>query len=447
MDKYIIDISEQKSFMLSKTVTNTVNQRSEAVHEIISSKPTFVEKWGLLICLGILVLLLSGTWFVKYPDIINTRGKLTAVNAPKEIIVRQEGRLVKLFVSNNQKVKRNEIIGWIESTAKHKDVLALSAQLDSSITWLNLGQTEKISQLFNNHYSNLGEIQESYRLFVVAWQQFRDYQVDGFYVKKRSLLIEETHYLESIGKTIEHQNELTAQDLSLAEETFKMNKILLEEDVLSKEQFRLEKSKYVNKEMAVPQQQANLLSNRSQQREKIREIQQLDHDMEQQKIIFQQALHSLRSAIDDWMKKYVLQSPIDGKVVFIVSLQENQFLPTGRILGYINPDETRYYVETNLVQYNFGKIDTGLKVQLRFDAYPYEEAGFVEGTLSYVSSIPSDSGFWATVRLDRGLVTNNHKEIPYKNGLNLQALIVTKNMRLFDRMYYNIVRSTSYGNK
>jgi HlyD family secretion protein len=86
-----------------------------------------------------------------------------------------------------------------------------------------------------------------------------------------------------------------------------------------------------------------------------------------------------------------------------------------------------------------------MQVQLRFDAYPYEEFGFVKGKINYVSKIASDSGFYATVRLDNGLVTNLKTHVQYKNGLKAEALVITRNMRLLKRLYYSIVKATSVG--
>lgn len=199
--------------------------------------------------------------------------------------------------------------------------------------------------------------------------------------------------------------------------------------------------------MQIPQLDASIYSNQMQERDKQKELIQLNHDMAQQPQIFQQALQSLKSAVDDWKKKYVLQSPIDGKVSFIVPLQENQYIQFNKLLGYIIPNDTHFYSEAYLPQSNFGKIDTGQRVQLRFDAYPYQEAGFVEGTVNYVSNVASDSGFLATIRLNNGLVTNINKSIPYKNGLKAQAVIITKNMRLLSRLWYNINKSVSVGKK
>jgi HlyD family secretion protein len=40
-----------------------------------------------------------------------------------------------------------------------------------------------------------------------------------------------------------------------------------------------------------------------------------------------------------------------------------------------------------------GEADTVMQVQLGFDAYPYQEMGFVKGKLNHISKIATDSGF------------------------------------------------------
>lgn len=428
-------------------IISSVNRRSEIAEEIISHKAGFIERWALLIFLGILVFLLALSWFIRYPDFIETRASLTAANAPKEIVPRQEGRLVKLFVRNNEKVKRGDVIGWIESTADHHEVMELSSRVDSSVAFLESGEVPRVSGLFNRPYNNLGEIQERYQSFITVWQQFNDYLVNGFYPRKVNMLRDDIRALEVTSEKMQRQKLLIEQDVKLAEETFDMNRALSDEKVLSKEEFRVERSKYLSKQMQLPQLEVSLIGNETQKRDKLKEIYQLNHDIAQQRIIFQQALQSLKSVIDDWKKRYVLQSPVDGNIFFIIPLQENQFLQPGKLIGYINPDDSRFYAETYLPQNNFGKASIGLKVQLRFDAYPYQEAGFVDGTINYISHVASDSGFLATVQLDHGLVTNTGRPISYKSGLTAQAIVITRDLRLLQRLWFNLNKSVTVGNK
>ncbi|MEO6814922.1 MAG: HlyD family efflux transporter periplasmic adaptor subunit [Ginsengibacter sp.] len=423
----------------------TFRQRSEAAQEIISHHPGFLEKWALLLISGILCLLFACTWFIRYPDIIETSGLLTADNAPKEIVPLVSGRLIKMFVKNGDKMKKDGTIGWVESTADTKEILGLSECIDSSLSLLQSDDTKNFPALFKKDYKNLGEIQTLYQSFTTAWQQYDDYVLNGFYNRKKEMLIKDFAALRAMNTTIKQQKTYTKQDKDSSEKSLRMNKILLNEKVISPEEYRVATSAYISKEMSIPQYNAGILSNENQQRDKLKELEQLDHDASQQKIIFEQALQTLKSSVDDWKQKYILKSPLAGTVFFSIPMQQNKFIQQGKLLGYINPDNSKFFMEINLPQNNFGKVDTGMKVQLRFDAYPYEEVGFVKGNLNFISKIATDSGFYATVNLDNGLTTNLGKHIQYKNGLKAEALVITKNRRLLQRIYYSIVKTTSVG--
>lgn len=430
-----------------KKAGDKLQLRAELAQEIVSRKPDFLERKALYIFTGILLCLLAGSWSFRYPDTIRARTTLTAANAPKEIVMRADGRLVKLLVRNDEQVKEGSIIGWIESTASHAEVIRLSTILDSSMHLQESGQSQSAARLFEQRFKKLGELQAAYQQFIATWQQYNDYLSNGFYVRRKKLLENDIQDLELMRKNVQQQKTYTAEDVDLATESFRMNDSLLKDKVISREEYRNEKSRFLSKQSALPQIEASIISNQYQQRDKQKEIQLLEHDISQQEIIFLQATQSLKSAVDEWMLKYVLQSPIEGKISFIISLQENQFLPAGRLIGYINPSDSRFFAEAYLPQSNFGKIDTGLKVQLRFDAYPYQEFGYVAGTLEYISKVATDSGFMATIRLDHGLITDQHKSISYKNGLKAQGLIITRDMRLLERFYYDIVKTTSAESK
>ncbi|RPE12264.1 HlyD family efflux transporter periplasmic adaptor subunit [Chitinophaga lutea] len=423
------------------------SQRSEMAQEIISRKPGFLEKSALYLFLGILVILISSTWFVKYPDIIEGKALLSATNAPKELIIRHEGRLTKLLAGNRKQVVKNELLGLMESTASHQDVLRLSSMIDKCIVLLNANRFKEAAGCFSGGYGNLGEARDAYREFIGALQQFDDYMVNGFYGRKMEMLRQDIETLEQAKEVIQRQFELTEQDMLLAEESFNMNRNLFEEKVIAREAFRNEKSKFVNKKMTVSQLSSAILSNITQKREKLKEIDQLKHDLAQQKALFLQAVQSLQNVVDEWKRKYVIVAPIDGEVVLNVPLQEQQFLQQGKMIGYIDPGHSHYFAEVNLPQANFGKVDTGQQVQLRVAAYPFQEVGFLQGTINYVSRVSTDSGFVATVRLDNGLVTSNNVPLAYKSGLKAEAIVITRNVRLMNRLVNNVFKSVSVGTK
>lgn len=420
------------------------NLRSEEMSEIISWKHGFLEKWALFIFLTIISVLISSTWFIHYPDVIKTKATLIATNAPKEIFARQEGKLTRLFVQNGETVSEGDILGFIESTAKPEQVLLLSIYLDSTVFDLQKNNTQNIVTRFASIFTDLGELQQVYQQFVSEYQQFKDYLNDGFYLRKRSVLEVDALFLTKNHKILEQQKDLILKDLDLSEESYKANESLYKDKVISKQDDRNEYSKLLNKKLNIPQINASLLSNETQQREKQKEITELEHTISLQKNLFQQAAQTLQSLVNDWKKKYIIIAPVSGKLTFLTPLQENQFIKIGKSLGFVNPPNSLYYAEINLPQYNFGKIDTGQVVQLRFDAYPYQEFGFVKGQVRYISDLPMDSGFIAHIRLPDGLITNQKKTLHYREGLKAEAQIITKDLRLMERFYYNVVSSLNH---
>jgi multidrug efflux pump subunit AcrA (membrane-fusion protein) len=402
-----------------------------------------MEKWALLMFLLILLLIIAGAWFIRYPEVVDASATLTAENAPKEIVTRQEGKLVRLFLNNDQDARQGQDIGWIESTADHREVLSLSSSLDNGEYLLVTNHTEAVSSLFGDEFHSLGELQPAYQQFITALRQFNDYLINGYFYKRKRMLFDDLAYLLKMHQTIQAQEALAQKDLGLAQESYDASDSLYRENVISRQDLRDQSGKLVAKEGILPQLVAALLTNENAQISKQKDIDELEHAISQQKAIFQQALQTLKSLTDDWKKKYIVSAPVAGKVVFIVPLQENQYMQTGKTIGYINPPDSRYYAQVILPQDNFGKIHTGQEVQLRFDGYPYQEFGYLRCKLNYISTVPSDSGFLATLDLPNPLMTNYHRTLQYRSGLKAQALIITKDLRLINRLFYNFAKGAS----
>jgi len=241
------------------------------------------------------------------------------------------------------------------------------------------------------------------------------------------------------------QKELTEQDLELSQKTFAANQSLKDDSVISALEYRNEKSRLLNKQSTIPQITNAIISNESQQNEKQGEIAELENIIAQQKAIFQQALNTFKSQVNDWKKKYLLTAPNIGKVAFAAFIQENQQLQAGQIVCFINPGNTQYYAQIVIPQSNFGKVALGQTVLLKFPSYPFQEYGAVKGKIDFISHIPTDSGYLAKAILTDGLTTNfgnqsDSNRIQYRDGLIAQGEIITKNMRLLQRFYYGIVR-------
>ena len=195
--------------------------RSNEASELISNKPEFLVRWGITILCCIAACLLAISWFIQYPGMVTTVGSLNSLNSPKEVMVQSGGKLIKLFAKEGQQATANEVLGYMESTARHDEVIALSKLLDTvSIMTVN-NQTDDIMNILPAQFNNLGELQTAYQIFSQAFVNFSNYLRNGFYLRKRGMLVSDMSYLQRLHASLQQQKGLLQQDLSLTDTTFK----------------------------------------------------------------------------------------------------------------------------------------------------------------------------------------------------------------------------------
>ncbi len=407
---------------------------SSEVQEIISQKPNWIVRNGMVLFLAIIIALLITTFFINYPDVVNAHAALISVNAPKEIKTKTEGRLVKLIVKEGQQVEQNDIIGFIESRAVHNEVISLSNLVDT-LQIVTEKNTEHLPYFLTNSYKNLGEVQPSYQLFMQAFRTFRQYISSGYYLRKKNMLQADIIFLKKLHDNLGRQKNMQEEDLSLADKNFAASKSLSNDKVIADVEFRNEKSKLIAKAISIPQMNAAIINNESSKHEKEKEIAQLENDIAQQKEIFLQSLNTLKFQINEWKNKYLLIAPLSGKIAFSNFLEENIQLKQGQTICFVNPENTLYYASIFVPQNNFGKIKLGERIIFKLPAYPFQEFGIINGKLDFIAEIPSDSGFTARALLPNGLLTNYKKQLQYHEGLSAQAEIITENLKLSDRIF------------
>jgi multidrug efflux pump subunit AcrA (membrane-fusion protein) len=167
-------------------INNTI--RSEAVKEIISNKPSFVVRYGISFFFVILCLVAIVCWFIKYPDMVNTKALLTSVNAPKPVVTNISGKLIKLAIKENDSVTKGQIIGYIEATANHEEILQLAQKVKQVEQLLANNKSEAVQPFFENNFTQLGELQPGYQTLSQAFLNFKNYLSNGFYLKKKTML-------------------------------------------------------------------------------------------------------------------------------------------------------------------------------------------------------------------------------------------------------------------
>ncbi|MEB3160480.1 MAG: HlyD family efflux transporter periplasmic adaptor subunit [Synechocystis sp.] len=165
-------------------------------------------------------------------------------------------------------------------------------------------------------------------------------------------------------------------------------------------------------------------------------IQQLDVEITQLQGKIGEANNGLISAKKKLQNKY-LTAPISGTILTLNLKNEGEVVEPGQTVAEIAPDGVPLIVSAMLPNQEAGFVKPGMPVQVKLDAYPYQDYGVISGQVTTISAdAKSDKTlgevYKVEVKLDRDHITKNQKVIPFKAGLAVNAEIIIRERRILD---------------
>ncbi|MEX0723699.1 MAG: HlyD family efflux transporter periplasmic adaptor subunit [Gracilimonas sp.] len=415
--------------------------RSEEVQEIIGRPPHWLVRWGIASFFIVLALIFLSASTIQYPETLQSSLRLTAINAPKTVEAKVSGKIVRLFYDDNMSVEEGDVLAWLESTADHASVMQLSGVLDSLDGWLQSQEFGKIQDLGALNLKNLGSLQAGFQQFEQVYREFLAYLPGAYYHDRKEILEEELAYTRQLLEHLEAQKIIQQTTLQFAEREYEAQKKLAEKDLIASLELERAESNLANQRLPLQQTESSIINNRMSQSAKMKEIMELNRQIEQQRALFSQAVFALKSGVDDWKYNYLLTAPTSGTLLYAGIFQEKQTVAAGQELFIIHSESTEFFGELAISQQSFGKIEEGQQVLVRFNGYPHSEFGSVQAVIEYLSAIPvRDSLFFARVEFPEGLKTNYGYDLTPKNGMIGRAEIITQDMRLITRIYNNLTK-------
>jgi len=416
------------------------NIRSEEVQDILTKVPHWMLSWGNSIVLTLLVSFFVFTWFIKYPDIITSEAVITTQTPPQKLYANISGRIDTLLIKDGQRVENGQILGMIENTAFLKDVLHLKYIMDT----VHIQESNFNFPIYEIQMLSLGEISSSYAIFE---KDYLDYSLnktlDPFSTQITANQLSENELLLRM-KSLKNQKQIDQKKLELSENEFQRHKQLYAKGVISLKEFESKKLQFLEDQKQIN----NLDITFSQLQQSINEAKKVSKET---KISFQSestrlyknvilSFTQLQDAIKTWELKYLLKSNLDGRLSFINVLSIHQNVNLGDLLFTIVPSvENQYLAKIKAPIQNSGKIRKGQKVNIKLFNYPETEYGMVNGKVKSMSAIPNDEGFYfVQVSLKSPLTTSYNIEIPFKSEMTGTAEIVTEDLRLLERFFYQL---------
>ena len=425
---------------MPKNKLEHIELRSEEVQEILTKVPHWMIRWGNMLFLILIVLLLLISWLIKYPDVIASEATITTQIPPQKEFAKTTGTLDAILVKDHQYVTAKQPLAIIENTANYQDVFQLKSIIDT-IAISNSGfkfPMDSIPILF------LGEIEAQYALFENSYVQ---YQLNKELQPYSNEALANQYSISELNRrlrTLKAQKDINKTELVFKEKEVQRNELLFEKGVISAQDFENKQLEYAqarrnyqNFESSISQLR-EAISN-AQKTSKGTEINRVKEEMTLLKTVIQ-SFNQLKKAIRDWEYRYVLQSNIEGKVSFLNVWNTNQTVNQGDLVFTIIPKESSSFVaKLKTPVQNSGKIKTGQGVNIKLLNYPDSEFGVLQGHIKNISLIPNNEGLYVIdVELPKKLITSHKKEIEFRQEMQGIAEIITEDLRLIERFFYQL---------
>lgn len=166
------------------------------------------------------------------------------------------------------------------------------------------------------------------------------------------------------------------------------------------------------------------------------QVQQLNVEMAQLQAKITET-ETLLKAAQTRLKQLFLYAPVDGLVSSLQVHRMGEVIEAGQTLAEITPANTPLVLSAVVSNQEIGLVQKGMKVQIKFDAFPYQNYGILPGRVVSISpdaKVEEHQGSFYQVKiaLDKTYVAHNQDMIKLKAGQTANAEIVTSQRRIID---------------
>jgi HlyD family secretion protein len=410
-----------------------IELRSEEVQEVMGKIPVWILRWGITVLFLVVLALIIGSCFFKYPDVITTEMTLTGRSPAAQVVARASGKISKMYVRDGQEVTRGDLLAVIENPASTEDVFRLKEKKEE--------RGEELS---------LGDIQPSYTAYLQSLHEYENHYALNYYPKRIAAIRQQIEKYRTYYQSMERQQGVTDARHRIARQQYERDSTLFARQVLSPSEHETARNALLqslydvesgrtsleNLRIQIAELETNILDMELQQAEKERQIEQS----------LRTAGEQLSNVIHSWELTYCLVSPIRGRVTFTKYWNENQYVSAGESVCTVVPVENELLIGKAILPISrSGKVKAGQRVMIRFVNFPDQEFGIVNGTVNTISLVPSDNNYQVEIGLPGGLTTNYGKTLPVTHEMKASAEIVTEDLRLIERFFMPVKRILKEG--
>lgn len=369
-------------------------------------------------------------WLGRIQEVSHAQGRLIPEGEVYKVQPTTQGEIAQISVAEGDRVKAGQVIAVLDNRLAETEV----DRLEQSLTAYQL-QFIKTQGLIERTHLEL----ETRRAITLARTQVQEVAIN------QTLINAATH--QEILKQLEAKT--TAYEARLArlqplaeagavaqEYIFDAEQALQEQQITatrSQGEFQQaqEEARRLRAELTQQQAEGHQSELEAQQR-----LQQHEVEVAQLQAKITETENLLKAAKTQLEQMY-LYAPVAGVVSSLVTRNIGEVTQPGRTIAEIAPDGVPLVLSATLPDREAGFVKMGMPVQLKFDAFPFQEYGIVTGKVVAISpdaTVDEQQGatYRVEIALEQDKATHADQALSFKAGQTASAEIVTRERRIMD---------------
>jgi multidrug efflux pump subunit AcrA (membrane-fusion protein) len=412
--------------------------RSDEMAEILGTPPKQIIRYGITVVGAIVVMVVVGSAFVKYPDIIPAPITITTEAPPEMLIARVSGKPMAILVKDKMQVVANQLVAVMQNSASYSDMERLTRLCPGNSD--NAALADRLAAISFPENLSLGDVQSSYNELLKNLSQYKLFIRQQYYPRKEQALIAEISGYHKYQSKLTNQQAITQQDYHLTLKQLRRDSLLLAQKVIAPADYEKTESAMLSKRSSVAQTGISAtnaeieLAKLSQSLTELR----MEAGSKQQQLVdnLLASYNQLKSSLAQWDEKYVLKAKREGMLSYLKVWSVNQEVRAGETLFAIIPrNKGKIVGNASLNRASMGKIAEGQSVNITLNGYAKQEFGTLKGRVLKISLAPGDSSYSATISIPQNLVTTYKKPLHLRGELTGTAEISTDELSILARIW------------
>lgn len=414
--------------------------RSEEVQEILGTPPGWIVRFGTIVAVVTVGVLIAVGALVRYPDTIVVDIKVSSTDPPKKLIAEEGTYITHILVDNEDTVQAGQTLLVFEPKANFEDILTLENYL------LNV---EKLNDSFLLAFNPpgdllLGEIQEDLYEFLEKQEALRisrTKRLENLSVRQLDRQIERAK--RTIRQKKREKAEIQKQ-LNLANQQFGREQNLLNENLITPDRLRHTQEEILAYERKLQGIESTI-------KNKQFEIEMMENEINgaersgsrsgsNASLELKDSFINLQFKLENWKKRFLVVSPIAGIVLFTnENIGEKQYVRAeSELIKVVPVNQKALKGKIDLNLSGSGKVKEGQRVVVKFKSYPFPEFGAVIGKVSRKGKVPIDGKIPIEVTFPEGLKTTTGRIIETGREMPGKAEIIMDRKRFITRIFEKV---------